>query len=323
MNQYEFVTGLVKNIITAIENSAVASVRSLRTNIYSSKILNFPKTQTVKGTVTVGNQKNVEKEIKDTRKTILDIVSFLKSFKLPKSIEVSNFPEYPKFPEHPKSIEVSNFPKYPDFPKEIKINNQPVEQLENIATRGGEMIKAIKALKLNPTIRVEAPKPERVIIPPPTVTLKEKEIDYERLADAVSKKTQSIDYEKLAQAVSSKIAEMVVTVGGGGSSSKYVFQDKNGKHSLGLVNANRQLSVTQEDKWGLNNTSKSGNITYTGEEDVDLHWIVRKIVKSGSNLTMTYATQVNNPLVTNYDDAWDNKDSLVYNKYSIAFAIED
>jgi hypothetical protein len=131
-----------------------------------------------------------------------------------------------------------------------------------------------------------------------------------------------LDYQKLAETIGKEIAAMTVSTGGGGSGGKYAFQDTQGNRGYGLTNILRQLSVVQEERWGINDTFKSGTITYSGEEDVDGNWIVRKITKGTGTVNMAYATVKNNPLVTNYTDAWDNRVTLTFNSYSIAFALE-
>lgn len=304
------------SIINAIQNTGIGSVRALKEHTYTAKIDNFPKVQEVKGAIVVGNQKNIEKEVRSNRGVLSNILKAIKSIRFPTEIKVTNFPNPPKFPTE---FRVNNFPKYPDFPKEIKISNPP--DLDFLNGKIDEVTGAIGKIKLNPKINVEAPKPERVIVPPAQVNVQRTEIDYQKLSQAIASQIPEIDYQKLAQVLGEEMVGRIVSTGsGGGGKWSYKFSDGSGGSAF--INKLRQISAVQEDRWGLNHTFKTGQTTYTGEEDVDGNWIIRKIVKAGKLLTMTYATIKNNPSVTNYDDAWDNKDSLVYSRYLGAFELE-
>ena len=41
---FKLITSLVENIISSIENTAVAAVNVIRTNLFNVKVTNFPKT---------------------------------------------------------------------------------------------------------------------------------------------------------------------------------------------------------------------------------------------------------------------------------------
>lgn len=216
---FKIVQNIVGNIISAVENSAIAQVKSLKDHVFSSRITNFPKTQDIKGTVVVGNQKNVEAKLKDVGSLLKDIKKVILDYKAPSSIEVSNFPSPEKHPDFPKSFEVSNFPKFPEPLKEVKISNHPIEQLEGISAELEKVRTAIKAIKLDPTINVEAPKKETVVVPAPVVNVTEKSIDYEKLAQSIASQIPGIDYQKLSEVLVKEMAGMVITGGGGGGRS--------------------------------------------------------------------------------------------------------
>ena len=311
--EFKVVQDIVQSIINTVEQTAISSVLALKKHTFTTHVENFPE---FPKEIKVNNQVSP----KITESKLEQIRAILARWKFPREIAVSNFP---KFPQYPKEIKVNNFPdfpKTPEYPKKIEISNQPITQLENIEESNVEIIRAIKALRLDPKINVEAPKPERVIVPPSQVTVNEKPIDYEKFSKAIASQIPEIDYEKLASALSKEMAGMVIT-GGGGGGGRYAFQNTLGEKGYGLTNILSQLSVVQEERWGLNDSSKSGATTYTGEEDVDGNWIVRKIVKTGSNISMSYATKKNNEGITNYTDAWDNKVGLIYDSYSVAFAL--
>jgi hypothetical protein len=76
----KLITSLVENIISSIENIAVATVNAIRVNLFKVRVDNFPKTQSVKGTVTVANQKNLEKEVRNINKSIKKINNFKEEY---------------------------------------------------------------------------------------------------------------------------------------------------------------------------------------------------------------------------------------------------
>lgn len=233
---FKIVQNIVGNIISAVENSAVAQVKSLKDHVFSSRITNFPKTQEVKGTVVVGNQKNVEAKLKDVGSLLKDIKKAISDYKAPGSIEVSNFPSPEKFPDFPKEIKVNNFPKFPEPLKEVKISNHPIEQLEGISAELEKVRTAIKAIKLDPTINVEAPKKETVVVPAPVVNVTEKSIDYKKLAQSIASQIPGIDYQKLSEVLVKEMAGMVITSGGRSGSTPTVAS-VDGTRAVPVVNA--------------------------------------------------------------------------------------
>ena len=58
-----------------------------------------------------------------------------------------------------------------------------------------------------------------------------------------------------------------------------------------------------------------------GEADVDGNWIVRKVVKNGGHVSMSYATKKNNNTIETYTEAWDARTTLTYGLFSQAFLI--
>ena len=221
---FKLIHRIVKNLQDTIANTAVGSSRALMAHTFSTKIKNFPKVQKVNGIVTVTNQKRVEKELKINGVTLKTILKWLKSFKLPKEIKVSNFPSFPKQLAFPKEFKISNFPKFPEFPKNIRISNQPTKELKEVSKRLESVEKAIKGLKLNPTIKVQAAKADKVVVPPANVSVTQQEIDYERLAELIPV-TEQLDIIKLAEAIASEVAGLVVSVGGGGGTRKEGLDD--------------------------------------------------------------------------------------------------
>jgi len=237
---FELVSGLTKSVINTIEQAAIISVRSLKAHTFSTRISNLPKTQQVKGTVTVANQKNVEAKLKDIGATLKDLKKAVISFKAPSEIKVSNFPTPEKFPKFPTEIKVTNFPVPEKFPKEIRISNQTDLSLVNAGIE--KLTGEVKKLKLNPTINVKAPKPERLVVPPASVNVTQQEIDYDKLAELLASQIPNFDYAKLADTLGKKLAEMIVTTGGGGGGGAG-FSNSSGRTTKALVDDDRHLQV--------------------------------------------------------------------------------
>lgn len=318
---FKILSQIVENVLRTIENSAIASVRSLKEHTFPTRVTNFPKTQDIKGTVIVGNQKNVEKQLQEIKKPLPIILQAIKSIVFPKSFEVSNFPKYP---EPIKSVEISNFPP-PIQLKEIKISNQPTLELQNIKEQVGKVEKAVKGLKLDPTINVQAPKPERVIVPPAQVTLNEKEIDYDKLAKAIADEMPAeIDYKKLADAIGKKLSEGLVSIGGGGGAGRTPFRTEDGKHTQAIVGEGGFLKVDVRNgnmltSFETNEVDKSTSpIVYNGLEDKDGNWCIQKIDKSAGP-SVRFATAINNDTYTTFPTAWTNRADLDYGYFSAAF----
>jgi len=71
--------------------------------------------------------------------------------------------------------------------------------------------------------------------------------------------------------------------------------------------------------FGTNNIDEaSSTLTYVGKEDADGAWVIQKI-DTENGVSITYATQKNNPTIDNYSDAWTNRSSLTFGTYKEAF----
>lgn len=282
----------VGNIQNTIETAAITSVRAIKAHTFAVTIKNFKKVQDIKGTVTVANQKRVESELKKSNKLQTKLLDWLQNFKPPTSINVDNFPDYPEFPEFPKEIRVTNMVDMPEYPKKIRISNQPTKEIKAVADRISSLEKTVKALKLNPKINVEAPKPERVVVPPANVSVTQQEIDYDRLA-ALIPVPDKIDYEKLGDILATKIAEMAVTVGGGGGSRKEGLDDLTRNYNISDKDIENDIKY-----YGF--VGKSGDWYILREDTTDNTY---RYVKGSSG----YLTN------------WNNRESLTYDYYHEVF----
>lgn len=302
---FKIIQGVVSNIIQTVQDTAVASVNALKNHTFTTTIKNLPKTQAVKGSVTVANQKNLEKELREHKKVQKSVLIWLKSFKLPKDIKVSNFPEYPKFPDFPKSIKVDNFPEPLPFPKNIRVTNQPTAEIKELGVNIKDVTNAVKKLKLNPNITVE--RPPEVVVPAPHVTVTQEKIDYKKLAELISKAAPSVefDYKKLEKLINANQKELITVGGGGHGSNGFIGRDN--KPGKALVDESGRV-ITSPDYF-IADKKTSGGITHTGNENSEGDWFIMKVAGDA----IRYASNNNNPSYPEYESAWTNRASLEYN----------
>jgi len=145
---FELVQKIVATIIRTVENSAVMSVRALKAHTFSVRVSNQPSTQSIKGTVTVGNQKNIEKLLAKLAVAVAKLPTVYPETKIPsplpypKEISVSNLESVPQadlkrveellmklvremktlpkeYPKQEKFPTIPAFPKFPEFPKQL------------------------------------------------------------------------------------------------------------------------------------------------------------------------------------------------------------
>lgn len=80
------------------------------------------------------------------------------------------------------------------------------------------------------------------------------------------------------------------------------FVESGGEISIRTLNLSR---------YAVNEIKESGNITYFGKEDIEGNWLIMKIDET-SGTVFSYATIKNNNSITNYSDAWTNRETLTY-----------
>jgi len=311
--EYKTVIGLTQAVIDAVQNSAISINRSLK-NTLSVKIANPVKKVEVKGQVVVSNLKNLDKPLKQLREATLAVKTSVES--IPTEIKVNNFPTSIKVDNPPvdrtddivKALDsvgekVSTLHK-PTSDKKFFVTNQPTKELSAIEKAVFKVSDSLSKIKFNPQINVEAPKPERVVVPPAQVTVERVEIDYKKLAKEVSLVTKEIDYKKLADTLATKMASLVISGGGGGGGTTS-FKNSLGQPTRALVDDEGRLvtATTTEEKYYLLEQTESGGVQYVGSATPAGAWMIKKY----ENESMRYTTG-DSDFVTN----WTNRASLDY-----------
>ena len=87
------------------------------------------------------------------------------------------------------------------------------------------------------------------------------------------------------------------------------YQDGAGAHIQAVANIPIQ---------DVNDIDEVGAITYIGIEDANATWIIKKLDET-SGISIRYATIGNNPTQSTYTDAWTNRATLTYGRYSELF----
>jgi hypothetical protein len=308
---YQIVLKLVQSVITAIENSAIATNKTLRQTL-SVKVTNPIKKVDVKGQVVVSNLKNLDKPLKQLREATLAVKSSIED--IPTEITVKNFPT---------KIEVSNPPvdqtdkvvnavaelakkvqalHKDSLNNDVRVTNQPTSELLKVEKAVNEVSKRLSQIKLDPKITVQAPKPERVIVPPAQVTVDKTEIDYKKLAKEVSAVTKDFDYKRLAKILVDEISGIVVTGGGGGGAS---FRDSNGDSARALVDDQGRLvtATTAVSEYSFCDKTEVDGVQHIGYATNTGAWKIKKY----DGDSMRYASGD-----SDYETNWTNRASLVY-----------
>lgn len=317
---YQLILSLVQSIIDTISNVSKGVVGVLKTHTFAVNVKNPVKKVDVKGQVVVSNLKNLDKPLENLKKAVFGVSEAV--VQRSNEVVVKNFPE---------EIKVSNFPKSkiedlladlikkvytlhkPLSDKEFTIKQMPEVVVENLEFESGKIVKAIKGLKLDPKINVQAPKPDRIVVPPAQVNVEQIEIDYEKLAKSISGEIPEIDYKKLASVLSKEMSGFVVTGGGGGG--KYAFKKSDGTATYGLVDENRHLQVdvlsaptpasTDEPKYYTHDVDRQTTYTYIGSLTILGLWQISKITNVTGVTRYMRGT-------TGYTTNWTNRESLDY-----------
>jgi hypothetical protein len=262
--EFKLVQTIISRIIETIQNTAIASVRAIKENVFNVNIKNFPKTQDIKGTVVVGNQRKVEKLLKDLKK--INVSFFKEAGNNEYSVKVTNLKDKINI-ENLKDLELSTkesnkllsdlaleikklqtLSKALDK-KEIKIANQV--ELKPVLKSIKDLSAWLKKQEFSPKINVEAPIiPEPVINQPaPIVNVKKETYNFDKLVKKLSKELfqkSSKKYISVRLSDGDKFYEamkemMAISSGGGGG--KYAFKDSDGNKNQALIDEDRHIQT--------------------------------------------------------------------------------
>lgn len=245
--------------------------------------LDFPKVQKV----TVENKTDQSYLFK----SIVDKLEETKTVLKDKNITVTNFPVFPT------KLEVTNFPedKELDFSRLEKKLDSLNESIRKLPTKFPDFPKF-----------PDYPEQKAITFPKSFAVENLEGLKSDSPKDYVP--VRLTDGKEFYRAID----EFMNTVVKNAS-----YTDVMGRTQQALVDKQRHVVVSVEDRWVLNNTEKIGNTTYIGNEDSSANYQITKVVKSGQTIAMTYATKVNNPTITTFTYAWSHKDTITYNKYSL------
>lgn len=303
---FQIFSKALQTIVSTIENSTIASVRSLKAHTYPVRVTNQVNKVQVSGTVVVGNQRNLEAKVVSVEKAIKSVDKSVKEeAKLERAVRVLNFPkeldlsrlEKGDIKSHSLIEKLIKVVQSLHFPTKLEITNQidTTSEIKRVVGAVADVERAVKGLRLDPKITVQPP--ERLIVPPAQVTVEKTEIDYEKLASLIPQ-PEPIDYQKMAEVIGKEIAGMIVTVGGSRSRAGNSSRVTNGQEFV-------------------NNRYVDGVITYYGSQRPNGDWLIRKDDATDlNNMIETYASIKNNPSVSTYTQAWNNRTSLTYGIYS-------
>jgi hypothetical protein len=316
-----------------LEANVIAGVRAIKEHIFTVKLLSnkVEVTNPFRLPDTINTKEVSPVPVKDiTEKQTKDIVSsFEKNVKaLQKSID--SIKTY-------DTVSIKNIKDTPLI-KEVTIKNPQrtvaITNLYEVQKEIGKLKKSIDSLKLNPTITipdviVPPVKVPKFVVPEPKVT-----IDLSRLEELMEvltddpKKPLSVrlsDGKKFYEAVS-ELKDTIVSAGGGG---KYAFQDENGDRTYGLVDEDRHVQVdivsggggelAYEQKYVLNHVDNETipDTVFLCKESSTGEWHFQRIETTGIKV-YSYASQKNNPTITNYTDAYNDRTTLSYGLFSEA-----
>lgn len=315
---YQFVIKLVQSIIDTITNVSGDVVSAFKSHTFAVNVKNPVKKVDVKGQVVVSNLKNLDKPLENIKKAVFGVSEAVAQRS--NEVVVKNFPE---------EVKISNFPKSkiedlladliknvytlhkPLSDKEFTIKQMPGVVVENLEFENGKIVKAIKGLKLDPKINVQAPKPDRIVVPPAQVNVEQIEIDYEKLAKSIAGEIPEIDYKKLASVLSKEMSGIVVTGGGGGG--KFAFKTSDGSGTYGLVDNDRHLQVDVvstigpevEPDYYLHDVEEQETYIYIGYITTTGLWRIKQVVAETGVTRYAKGT-------TAYTTNWTNRESLTY-----------
>jgi hypothetical protein len=106
------------------------------------------------------------------------------------------------------------------------------------------------------------------------------------------------------------------------SSGKYAYSNQQGERGQALMDPNRRVMMFP-DEYRLNDQREIDSTKYLGYEDRYSNWYIIKMTQGSTeeDQTFRFATNTNNSTINTYAGAWNNKLTLQYDRYSVAFAV--
>jgi hypothetical protein len=271
-------------------------------------------------------------------------------------VSVKNFPKTTTLDNKLLKVEVTNHPKKEEIEK-VEVVNQPEivfsttkieEELSKLILQGNKvppqletsrisvkqlgtnlidsletLLKAVKAIKLNPEIKVTSPKIEipapivnipKVEFPKPQKSIEVSNLNLNELENKMEELITEIKYQSDKPVKVSNPGDFPVTF------SIPAYRDVDGNVAQAKLDANGFVIMSNSGlgSYELQDKVSDGTTVYLGNIDVEGNWYIAK-VETGSTTSFRYATVKNNPTKTLYSVAWTAKLTLDYDYYSIVF----
>ena len=225
----------VSLVKTSLENTAIATVKSLKSHVFKVDIgkkefaiTNWPKKQVVEGKVAVVDLEKLEKQLVQIAEWQKTLEKSLRDLSAKDTVKVANFPEFPSFPEFPTSTKLAG---------EVKISSDSFSSLlvaiEGLSKLVAKLPTRYPEVKIPPFPKVEIP-------PFPKIPEPLSEVSVKNLERLISKDPQRYvpvrlsDGKRFYQA----IEELTVS-----ASRSQAFSDSQGVKQQALVDEDRHVQV--------------------------------------------------------------------------------
>jgi len=296
----------VSIIKTSLENTAIATVKSLKSHVFKVDIgkkefavANWPKKQVVEGKVAVVDLEKLEKQLVKIAEWQKNLEKSLRDLSNKDTVKVANFPKIPEFPQFPTSTKLAG---------EVKVSSGSFSSLLKAIEGLSELVAKLPTyypeVKIPPFPKVEIP-------PFPKIPEPLSEVSIKNLEKLISKDPQRYvpvrlsDGKRFYQA----IEELTVS-----ASRAQAFSDSKGVRQQALVDEDRHVQVDvltmpqaveiQQEYMGK---KASGDYDYFGFKDNGgTGWkIMRKNNTNDSAWAYAYGT-------SDWTTAWADPTVLVY-----------
>jgi len=216
--------------------------------------------------------------------------------------------------------EVSLIPK--EHAKQEKVESVKVSNLSEVKLDVSSLEKAIKALKLDPTIDVKAPvvsvdapdlKPiQDVMLDLLKAVRAQKYPEFPKIPETdLSKVEKKLDESNKHL---KKLVDKPVGGGGGGGNGTPYTDDVGTPKNVVLDNGAIPVTSGGIASYQVNDIEES-TTSYFGFSTSAGEWMIKAL----TDTSVSYATVSNNGTVTSYTDAWTDRATLTYGRYDEAF----